>query len=142
MVTNSFGNRNFIHPMGRLSKHSKCLDLFFLLRFGLGGGENFFSFSLCSQHVPFKFPVGSHQVPNVFPKGCSQQHLALIPYVLPKVFPFSPIQLGHRRKQLDFNRTFDFWGALIVSIFFVMDQSNWLIAKKKKSWTFEAPRTN
>jgi hypothetical protein len=27
---------------------------------------------LCSQHVPFKFPVGSHQVPNMlprFPKG-------------------------------------------------------------------------
>ncbi len=26
-----------------------------------------FSFFLCSQHVPFKFPMGSDQVPNVFP---------------------------------------------------------------------------
>jgi hypothetical protein len=27
-VMNSFGNRNFMQPMGRLSMHSKCLDLF------------------------------------------------------------------------------------------------------------------
>ncbi len=44
---------------------------------------------LCSQHAPFKFPVGSHQVPNMLPRFpmCSQQHLVLIPYVLHKVFP-------------------------------------------------------
>jgi hypothetical protein len=28
MVTNSFGNRNLMQPMGRLSMHSKCLDFF------------------------------------------------------------------------------------------------------------------
>jgi hypothetical protein len=54
---------------------------------------------LCSQHVPFKFPVGSHQVPNMlprFPVG-SHQHLALIQYVLPKVlsiFCFISINWG------------------------------------------------
>ncbi len=46
MVTNGFGNRNFIQPMGRLSMHTKCLDLFFLLSFGFGGrgGGIFFIF--------------------------------------------------------------------------------------------------
>jgi hypothetical protein len=26
MLTNNFGNRNFMQPMGRLNMHSKCLD--------------------------------------------------------------------------------------------------------------------
>jgi hypothetical protein len=56
MVTNSFGNRNFMQSMGRLSMHSKCLDLFF---FELGGGI----FFIFSQHVPFKFSMGSQCVP-------------------------------------------------------------------------------
>jgi hypothetical protein len=60
MVMNSFGNRNFMQPMGRLSMHSKCLD-FFLFKFWIGGEDFFFIFPL--------FPMGSHQVPNVFPKG-------------------------------------------------------------------------
>jgi len=68
MVMNSFGNRNFMQAMGRLSMHSKCFD-FFPFKFWIGGGRIFFSFFLCSQHAPFKFPMGSHQVPNVFPKG-------------------------------------------------------------------------
>jgi hypothetical protein len=38
---------------------------------GGGGGKDFFSFFLCSQHVPFKFPMGSHQFPNVFSLSCS-----------------------------------------------------------------------
>jgi len=78
MVTNSFGNRNFMQPMGRPSMHSKCLDLF-LLSWGVGGwaveggwrgGGGVFSF--CSQPVPFKFPMGFQYipwVPNMFPKG-------------------------------------------------------------------------
>ncbi len=55
MVTNSFGNRNFMQPMGRLSMHSKCLD-FFPFKFWVG---NFFPL----------FPSSSCQVPNVLPKG-------------------------------------------------------------------------
>jgi hypothetical protein len=64
MVTNSFGNRNFMQPMGRFSMHSKCLDLF-SFKFWVGGG----AFFLCSQHVNFKFPIDSHQVRNMFSKG-------------------------------------------------------------------------
>jgi len=52
MVTNSFGNRNFMQPMARL---------------GLGGGEeDFFHFSLfptCSLQVLNGFPSGFHYVP-------------------------------------------------------------------------------
>jgi hypothetical protein len=33
-----------------------------------GGGGGFFHFCLCSQHVPFKFPMSSQYVPQ----GCSQ----------------------------------------------------------------------
>jgi hypothetical protein len=72
MVTNNFENRNLMQPMGRLSMHSKCFDFIFLIlgEGGRGGwGKDFFSFFLCSQHVPFKFPTCSHQVPNLFPKG-------------------------------------------------------------------------
>ncbi len=103
--------------MGRLSTHSKCLD-FFLLSFRLGRGEVFF-FCLCSQHVPFKFPMDSHQVPicspgsQCVPQGCSQQHLALIP-------KSSPSQLYGWAKgggTSSFHRIF----------IFVMGQSNWLI---------------
>jgi len=70
MVMNSFGNRNLMQAMARLSMHSKCLD-FFSFKFWVGAvggvGEGFFSFLLCSQHVPLKFLTCSHQVPNLFP---------------------------------------------------------------------------
>jgi hypothetical protein len=56
MVTNSFGNRNFMQP--RLSV-------------GRGGGGGFFSFFFCSQDVPFKFLMGSHQVPKRVPNSTS-----------------------------------------------------------------------
>jgi hypothetical protein len=67
MVTYSFGNRNFMQPMGRLSMHSKCL-VFFLLSFGWvvgwvsggGGAEEFFHFS----SVPNMFPSSFQCVPN------------------------------------------------------------------------------
>jgi hypothetical protein len=36
---------------------------------------------LCSQYVPFKFPVGSHQVPNMLPR---------FPMCSPRVFPIAP----------------------------------------------------
>jgi len=59
MVRNSFGNRNFVQPMARLSMHSKCLD-YFSFKFWAGGegGEGiFFIFSF--------FPTCSIQVPQV-----------------------------------------------------------------------------
>ncbi len=61
--------------------HSKCLD-FFSFKFWVGVREDFFfSFFLCSQHVPFKFPMGSHQILNMFPK---------FPMCSPRVFPIAP----------------------------------------------------
>jgi hypothetical protein len=67
MVTNSFGNRTFMQPMGRPSMHSKCLDLF-SFKFWVGEGEDFSHFFF----VPNMFSASSQYVsyaPNVFPKG-------------------------------------------------------------------------
>jgi hypothetical protein len=72
MVTNSFGNKNFMQPIGRLSMHSKCLD-FFSFKFwggGEGGRRIFFHFSFVPNifpSVPIMFPIysiGSQCVPN------------------------------------------------------------------------------
>ncbi len=124
MVTNNFGNRNFMQSW----EGSTPIHFIFLLSFGGGGcgGRRriFFQF-FCSQHVPLKLPLGS--------QGCSQQHLALISYVLPKVLPFSPIQVGQRGRHSIFPQDLLFWEASMVStFFFVMDQSSWLITKKKE----------
>jgi hypothetical protein len=55
----------------------------FLWSLGLeGGGEGrIFIFFICSQPVPFKFPMGSHQVPNMFIR---------FPMCFPRVFPIAP----------------------------------------------------
>ncbi len=71
MVTNSFGIRNFMHPMGRLSKHSKCLD-FFSFKFWVGGVEGggrgiFFLLSF----VPFKSPMFPMSSPKGVPNSTS-----------------------------------------------------------------------
>jgi hypothetical protein len=63
MATNSFGKRNFMQPMRRLSMHSWTVQF---LSFW-SAGEGFLFFSLCSQCVPIMFPWGSHEVPEVFP---------------------------------------------------------------------------
>jgi hypothetical protein len=58
--------QNFMQPMGRLSTHSKCLDLFSFSFVGEGGGGFFFFFLL--------FPLSSQWVPTMFSKnrGTSQ----------------------------------------------------------------------
>ncbi len=112
---------------------------------GLRGGERriFFIFPLfpkCSFQILNGFPSGfqqASQVLNALSQVCSQQHLALIPYVLPKVLPFSPIQLGQRVRRFIFMQKLLFWGASIVStLFFCVflgwaHFSNWLVEKKK-----------
>ncbi len=93
---------------------------------GLGGGERriFFIFPLfpkCSFQILNGFPSGfqyASQVLNALSQVCSQQHLALIPYVLPEVLPFSPIQLGQRVRHTIFMQKLLFWGASIVSTLF------------------------
>jgi hypothetical protein len=69
MVTNSFGNRNFMQPMGRLSMHSKCLDFFsFKFWVGVRGRGGILSFAFCSQWVPIVSQYVPY-IPNVFRKG-------------------------------------------------------------------------
>ncbi len=70
MVTNSFGKRNAMQPMGS-PEHALKVPCFFPLR---GGEKDFFfifpSFPMCSHYVPSRFLMGSQfvpQVPNVFP---------------------------------------------------------------------------
>ncbi len=84
------------NPMGRLSM---CLD--------------FFSFFLCSQHVPFKFSMNSHHVPNVFPIAprfnpiCFAQSPPLLTYIV-----------GPKEEALHLSiESSIFWGASIVSTF-------------------------
>jgi hypothetical protein len=66
MVTKSFGNRNFMQPMGR-PKHAlkvPCFFSFYVLGQGEGGGGKiYFHFS----RLPNKFALCSFQVPNGFP---------------------------------------------------------------------------
>jgi hypothetical protein len=61
---------NFMQPMARLSMHSTCLDFSFVLNM----------FPSSSQWVPIRFSICSLGSLCV-PQGCSQQHLALSPYV-------------------------------------------------------------
>ncbi len=132
---NSFGNRNFMQPMGRLSMHSKCLDFIFLLRFLLGRGRGwdnrfFFIlswFSMCSHYVLFKFPMGSQyiaQVPIVFPNMFFiAPHFYLICFSI-CCPPFTYIGGPKGRNSMLQKITFYFY-----FYFGVMSQSNWLIAK-------------
>ncbi len=86
MVMNSFGNRNFMQPMGRLNMHSKFLD-FFLLRFGWARVVvlEFFHFSF----VPSMFPSNSQWVPIRFPI-CSPRVFPIAPSFNPICFAQSP----------------------------------------------------
>ncbi len=66
---------------------------FFPFKFlGEGGREDFVSFFLCSQHVPFKFSMGSHQVLNMFPEFsmCSPMVFSIAPRFNPTRFVKSP----------------------------------------------------
>jgi hypothetical protein len=60
--------------------HSRCLD-FFLLSFGCWVGGDFFSFFLCSQHVPLKFPM------------CFSRVFPIAPHFNPICFGQSPTLL-------------------------------------------------
>jgi len=126
-MTNSFGNRNFMQPMGGLRMHSKCLD-FFSLKFFVGGG--FFNFFLCSHRVPFMFPMGSQMVFPIAPHLCLAQSPPLLTYIG-----------GPKVEVLHLSIESSILGSLHSFIFFCNGPINWLIVKKK-SWTCEAPPTN
>jgi hypothetical protein len=119
----------------RLSMHSKCLALF-SFKFWFGGRERFFLFSLCSQHVPIKFSMGSHQVPSMFLgfPMCSPRVFPLAPHFNPICFAASPPLLTYRTAGHSiFPLKLLYLGSLhSFNLFFAMGQSNWLIAKEKK----------
>jgi hypothetical protein len=91
---NSFGNKNFMQPMGRLSMHSKCLAFYFF-NFGFGGRGGFFLFSF----VPNMFPSSSQWVPNMFPRFpmCSPRVFPIAPHFDPICFAKSPPLLTYYR---------------------------------------------
>jgi hypothetical protein len=133
MVANSFGNRNFMQLMGRLSMHSKCLD-FFPFKFWVGVGEDFFHFSFVpnkfpssSQWVPIRFPIcsqGSQCVPN---STSFESHM-----FCPKSSPSHLYRWAKGGGIPSLHRIFYVGKASTISTFdFAMGQSNWLIAKKK-----------
>jgi hypothetical protein len=91
MVTNSFE----IEISCSQWEGSACTPsalLYFLLSFGFGVRGGFFSFFLCSQHVPLKFSMGSHQVPNMFLRFsmCSPRVFSIAPHFNPICFAASP----------------------------------------------------
>jgi hypothetical protein len=92
------------------------------------------------QNVPFKLSVGSHQVSNLFPL-CSPRVFLIAPGFNPICFAQSPPLLTHivgpRGRHFIFPLKLLFWVSLYrFKRFFVMGQSNWLIAKKNPVKTF------
>jgi len=75
-----FWEEKFHAANGKAQACTQGALLFFLLCFGEGGGGRYFfvifpGFPMCSQYVPFKFPMVSHDVPqfcNVFHNMCSK----------------------------------------------------------------------
>jgi hypothetical protein len=132
MVINSFGNRNFMQPMGRLSMHSKCLG-FFSFKFWVGE-EDFFSFFLCSLQVPNEFSI------------CSQRVFSIAPLFNPICFAHSPPLLtyisGPKRKALYLCIESSILGRKHSFNFFGHGPIKLACCKKQKSWAYEAPPTN
>jgi len=98
-----------------------------------------FPFSLCSQHVPFKFSMDSHQIPNMFPRFpmCSRRAFPTAPRFNLTCFAQSPPLLtyigGRKGGALHLFIESSTLGSLHSFNFsLAMGQSNWLIAKKKQ----------
>jgi hypothetical protein len=110
-------------------------------------GGWFFSFFFCSQHVPFKFPMGSHQVLNMFPRFpmCSPRVFLIAPHFNPICFAQSPPLLtyigGPKGKALHLSIKSSILGNFHSFNFFVW-KANQIGSLQKKSWTCEAPLTN
>jgi hypothetical protein len=84
MVTNSFGKRNFMQPMGRLSTHKQ--SSFFLVDIWGGdrsGERGILFFSL----LPNVFPSCSHQVPKYVSQDVLNSTSVLSHMVCPKLSP-------------------------------------------------------
>jgi hypothetical protein len=107
-----------------------------------------FPFSLCSQHVAFKFSMDSHQVPNMFPRFpmCSPRVFPIAPGFNPTCFAQNPPLLtyigGPKGEALHLFIESSILGGSIVSTFFCDGRIKLAHCKKKRSWTCEASPTN
>jgi hypothetical protein len=137
MVMTSFGNRNFMQPMGRLNMHSKCFDFIFLLSFGWGKGKGDFFFSF------YLFPTCSFQVPIRFPM-CSLRVFPITSRFNPICFAQSPPLLtyigGPKREALHLSIESSILGASIVSTFFCNGPIKLAHCKKTKSGFVKHPQ--
>ncbi len=105
----------------------------------------FFFFFFLKSLVPIKFPICSLSSQCV-PQGCSKQHLALIPYVLPKVMPpLLTYMAGPKGKALQISiESSIMGGASIVTTFFCdgpikITHCKKTKNKKRKTWTCKTP---
>jgi len=111
MVTNSFGKRKFMQPMGR-PKHALKVPCFFSFQV-LGQGEGFFFFIFpwfpsCSHYVP--------QVPNEFPNMFSiAPHFYSI--MLWQMLSSFHLYTWAKGKEHCTSKLNLLWGASIVSFF-------------------------
>jgi hypothetical protein len=114
MVTNSFGKRNFMEPMGTPQACTQCALFCFLLSLG-GRGKDFFFFPFFpgSECVPTMFLLSSQWVPIMF-SMCSPtyspDHLTFYPICFDKCCPPFTHIAGPKRKNpilenLQFNTT-------------------------------------
>jgi hypothetical protein len=145
MVANSFGNRNFMQPMVKLSMHSKCLD-FFSFKFWVVVGEDFFHFSFVSN----TFPSSSQRVPIRFPI-CSQgyQCVPTIDSLESIRFDQSPPLLtyigGPKGEAIHLSLESSILGEPPWFQLFFLQWANKIGSfqkKKKRIWTCQAPPTN
>jgi len=92
----------------------------------------FFQFFLCSQHVPFKFPIAPR-----FNPIC----LKVLPFKSPTLLTYIG---GPKREEFHLCIESSIWGRFFISTFFFGEWANQIDSlqkkkKKKKSWTYEAP---
>ncbi len=123
-----FWKEKFHATNGKAQACTQGALFFFLLCFGVGGGEErfffiFLDFPMCSHYVPFKFAMGSPTFsPYLFTFIC-----------LGKWCPsFTYISGPKGRNCTVENRAFCFGESPLFLFFGVMGQSNWHVAHKKK----------
>ncbi len=143
-----FWKQKFHAANGKAQHAPSSAVLYFLLSFGFGGRGGFFSFFLCSQHVPLKFSMDSHQVPDMFPRFpmCSPMVFPTAPgFNHPICFAESPPLLtyivGQRARYSIFPQNLLYLGSLhSFNFFFSYGPIKLAHCKRKKSWPCDTPQ--
>ncbi len=128
-MTNSFGKRNFMQPMGR-PEHALKVPCFFSVKvLGCGGwgrgARNVFHFFLVSQCVPTRLHSNSQWVPNMFPKflmcspACSSDSTSLLSHMFCQMLSsFHLYRCAKGYELYTSTHNLLFWRASIVSVFY------------------------